>query len=202
MFVSFQRRVFQASNSFYPPPASQPPTKKYDRQSFVLVVSKNDDVLKFLKVHLNRYFSHVVVHKSYTEGFFALNERNFDLAIVQANPKYHPTMEFLRKIGTQHRDVPSIVIDPDAETTCENYPGPVVVDVISPPFNLDQLHLAIRRALNLRSDLKALHEALPPRSNVGELVRGTEDSTLNKSEEKTSGLLSRIRKALKEEFME
>ena len=41
------------------PPMSRPPTKVYDRDSNVLVVDESDEVLRFVKIHLNRYFSHV-----------------------------------------------------------------------------------------------------------------------------------------------
>jgi DNA-binding NtrC family response regulator len=167
--------------SFYPPPSSISPTKRYDTQSQVLVVSKNDDILKFMKVHLNRYFSHVEVHKSYTEGFEALGAKVFDLAIIQANPQYNPTMLFLKRMGTQHRSVPVIVVDPHAESTPESYPGPVVMDVITPPFNLDQMHIAIRKALNIRASLRSLDETLPPRSNIDAIVRGANDAALSES---------------------
>jgi DNA-binding NtrC family response regulator len=183
--------------SFYPPPSSIPPTKNYDRQSQVLVVSKNDDVLKFLKVHLNRYFSHVEVHKSYTEGFEALGAKAFDLAIVQANPQYNPTMTFLKRMGSQHRSVPVIVVDPLADSTPESYPGPIVIDVIVPPFHLDQLHIAIRKGLNMRSSLKSLDDTLPPRSNIGEIVRSGDNAELSKEH---VPLVEDVRSKLAEEF--
>jgi DNA-binding NtrC family response regulator len=185
--------------SFYPPPSSIPPTKNYDRQSQVLVVSKNDDVLKFLKVHLNRYFSHVEVHKSYTEGFEALGAKSFDLAIVQANPQYNPTMVFLKRMGTQHRGVPVIVVDPLADSSPESYPGPVVIDVIVPPFELDRLHIAIRKALNIRSSLKSLDDTLPPRSNIGAIVDSAQDAELSPEQ---AIMIENVRKKLAEEFGE
>lgn len=196
MFRNHKPQTMLSPSGFFAPPGSRPPTKAYDRLSHVLVVTKNDDVLKFMKVHLNRYFSHVLVYKSYTEGFAALKEKIFDLAIVQANPKLNPTIEFLRRMGSQHRDVPTIVMDLEAESTIENYSGPVVLDVISPPFDLDKLHLAIRRALSIRAQLKTLSDELPPRSNFAELIRGSETQ---KEGSKHGEIIESIRKTLKED---
>ncbi len=191
----FSRNVMTHQNptGFYAPPASRPPTRGYDRESFVLVVSKNDDVLKFLKVHLNRFFSHIVVHKSYTEGFAALKEREFDLVLVQANPQYKPTMEFVRRMGTQHRSIPIIIIDPELAAKPEDFPGPLVVDVVAPPFDLETLHNAIRRGLEARTPLKELNEEMPPRSNFGDIVRSPESTALSP---KSSALVEAIRGTL------
>jgi DNA-binding NtrC family response regulator len=194
MFFSHSSQKKQSPNSFYAPPSSIAPTHAYDRQSRVLVVSKNDDVLKFMKIHLNRYFSHVDVFKSYTDGFDSLGNAQYDLAIVQANPKHNPTMVFLKRMGSQHRSVPTIVIDPDTETTANQYAGPVVVDVISPPFDLDKFHIAIRKSLEIRADLKNLDEELPPRSNIGQLVRGSTKQIAPES--KHSTLIQKLRQAL------
>ena len=195
MFQRALSQLFSSHSGFYAPPASRPPTKGYDRESYVLVVSKNDEVLKFMKVHLNRYFSHVVVHKSYTEGFAALKEREYDLALVQANPQLKPTMEFLKRMGTQHRGVPVIVIDPELTSTAADVPGPLVVGVVAPPFDLDALHSAIRIALCARPDLKELHAELPPRSNISDLVRNTDADELPTN---SAVMIGAIRKKLGE----
>jgi len=195
MFQSKLPLLSPNHNGFYAPPASRPPTKGYDRDSYVLVVSKNDEVLKFMKVHLNRYFSHVVVHKSYTEGFAALKEREYDLALVQANPQYKPTMEFLKRMGSQHRSVPVVIIDPELTSKAVDFPGPVVVGVVAPPFDLDALHSAIRIALDARPDLKVLHTELAPRSNIGDLIRTVDDAELPP---KSAAMVASLRKKLGE----
>lgn len=195
MFQRILTKLTPGHSGFYAPAASRPPTKGYDRESYVLVVSKNEEVLKFLKVHLNRFFSHVVVHKSYTEGFAALKEREYDLALVQANPQFKPTMEFLKRMGLQHRSVPVIVIDPELKNTPSDFPGPVVVGVVAPPFDLNMLHAAIRVALDTRPELKELNIELPPRSNISDLVKAASVAELPP---KSAAIVATIKKKLSE----
>ncbi|NBX24419.1 MAG: hypothetical protein EBR52_10065, partial [Microbacteriaceae bacterium] len=40
------------------------PRRPYDRTSFILVVDDDDSLLKFFKIHLNKFFSRVIVVES------------------------------------------------------------------------------------------------------------------------------------------
>jgi DNA-binding NtrC family response regulator len=180
-------------------PTSRLPTKVYDRQSYVMVVSKNEDILKFMKMHLNRYFSHVGVTKSYTEGYNTLKGRDIDLVLVEVNKERMATFDWVRKVGTAHRTVPVIIIDPALQAAPSDFPQSLIVSVIAPPFDLDTLHTAIRRCLNIRASLRDLDALMPPRSNFGQLIQG---QAVVESDERTTALINAIRHHLTEEIVD
>ncbi len=200
MIRNIRQEFFMSPGSFHSRmPTSRLPTKVYDRQSYVMVVSKNDDILKFMKMHLNRYFSHVGVTKSYTDGYNTLKGRDIDLVLVEVNKERMATFDWVRKVGTAHRTVPVIIIDPALEATAADFPQSLIVGVLAPPFDLDSLHTAIRRCLNIRTSLRDLDALMPPRSNFGQLIQG---NAVVESDERMNELINAIRHHLTEEIVD
>ena len=183
------------------PPSSRPPTKAYDRVSYVLVVHEHDDILKFLKMHLNRYFSHVVVAKSAADGVTFLKQKEFDLIIAEANPSKKTNAELIKKAAIHWRDVPIILTEKTAEPTVnpEYYSHNFVVNIVSEPLDMDKLHMAIRRALNTRALVKKLATAIPPKSAIGTVARSAGTVSLPPD---IRSLVSEIQTKLNEEILD
>ena len=190
---------FQGSLPPLSQPPSRPPTKMYDRQSQVLVVSKNEDILKFMKMHLNRYFSHVQVNKSYSGSYALLKQKSVDVVIAEATREFKPTMEFVKKVGQHWRTTPVVIIDPASDLKPEEFSQGLVVSVIAPPFNLDVMHMAIRRCLNLRSSLRDLDTLVPSRTDLAELIRSENPP---ETHEEALTLIKTIRKLLTEDIID
>lgn len=185
-----------------PPPSSRPPTKNYDRQSFVLVVDESDDVLKFMKMHLNRFFSHVVVAKSAADGIAFLKQKEFDLVITDAQPHKKSNLELLKKIASAYRRVPVVLLhERGAETHAADWYQPIlVVGVVEKPVDLDPFHVAIRRALNLGPHLRDLDGQLSSRIGIGQAVYHPEPAM--KLNERATQLIEKIREKMREEFLD
>ena len=184
-----------------PPPSSRPPTKTYDRLSYVLVVDESDEILKFMKMHLNRYFSHVAVAKSAVDGLAHLKLHDFDVIIADCAPAKKANADFLKKVAAAWRQIPIILTDqePYHDIVPEKFTFNVVIDIVKKPFDLDAFHVAIRRALNMRASLRELATLVPPKSGLGQCVRGADISTLGLRE---AALVADLRTRLSEEIVD
>ncbi|MCA2960715.1 MAG: hypothetical protein IOD12_10715 [Silvanigrellales bacterium] len=184
-----------------PPPSSRPPTKTYDRQSFVLVVDESDEILKFMKMHLNRYFSHVVVSKTAADGLANLKQKEFDVIIADCAPAKKANADFLKKAAAGWREIPIILTDqePFHDLVPEKFAFNVVIDIVKKPFDLDAFHVAIRRALSMRASLRELSTLLPPKSGLGECLRLKDIADLGPRE---ATLVADLRTRLSEEIID
>lgn len=198
-------RAEQASSTYggfqAPPSMSRPPTKHYDRVSYVLVLDETDEVLKFLKMHLNKYFSHVVVMKSGTDAAAALKAQAFDLVIADGAPSKKVNAEFLKKLAAKFRHVPVVLTKNEKAPPCTagDFPFLVIVDVVAKPFDLDELHVAMRRGLNMRKAVKDLATLLKPGLAIGKIIRTVQ---LTDKSDKRQVLVAEIRKKLAEEIID
>lgn len=163
-----------AGSSFISPPSSsRPPTKAYDRQSFVLVMDDDDSVLKFMKMHLNRFFSHVVVARTPADATTFLKQKEFDVIITDITPGKKNKLEFLKKVMIQWRKLPVVLLIEEQEADSAkiaDFPYLCVTGIVSKPMQLDPLHDAIRRALEVRVLLKELDQLVGPKQAIGEFV--------------------------------
>jgi DNA-binding NtrC family response regulator len=201
MMISRMMQSPQGGGFHAPPPTSRPPTKSYDRQSFVLVVDESDEILKFCKMHLNRFFSHVVVAKTAADGLTHLKQKEFDVIIADCAPAKKANADFLKKVAANWKQIPIILTDqePFHNLKPEKFLFNVVIDIVPKPFDLDTFHIAIRRALNMRTALKELAGIVSPKAALGEVVRLL---PLNKLTSPEAALVTEIRKRLTEHIAE
>ena len=190
-----------AASIFSVSPLSRPPTKSYDRNSYVLVMDTSVNVLKFMKMHLNRYFSHVVVSKTSSDACKWLKQKNFDLIIASAHAGRGSSADFLKKVSQNWRHVPMILtlnpgeddVDPVA------FDDILVVDSVTnpPELDMDHFHICIRRALNLGPSLKNLAEELPTKTGIGFSIYQVPPPGAS---DKVKNLVTEIRHRLSEEI--
>lgn len=195
-----KKNIFLSAAGFSAPPTSRPPTKIYDRQSFVLVVDEADDLLKFMKMHLNRYFSHVAIAKTATDGINFLKQRDFDL-IVADGTSARKANDLIKKVAHEWRGIPVVLTSEDPEKTgpASDFSHLLVVDVVKKPLDMDELHVAIRRALNSRAYLKELSEKLAARTPLGTAVHAKSFVTEDKD---ALYLINKIKERLEEEIID
>ena len=55
--------------------------QNYNRTSNILVVDDDDTLLKFFKIHLNKFFSKVIVVQNAKEAVETITEKDIDLVI-------------------------------------------------------------------------------------------------------------------------
>ena len=184
------------------PPMSRPPTKVYDRDSTVLVVDESDEVLRFVKIHLNRYFSHVHAARSVADALVHLKQKTIQVIIADAAPAKKSNADFLKKVAANWRQVPVVLTEGDGNeepATAEQFPHVVVVDVVQKPFELDSFHVAIRRSIAIAKSLRQLSDTLPAKAPIGETVRLAPEGELSDT---VKSLVIEIRKKLTEEIVD
>lgn len=184
------------------PPMSRPPTKVYDRDSNVLVVDESDEVLRFVKIHLNRYFSHVHAARSVADALVHLKQKTIQVIIADAAPAKKSNADFLKKVAANWRQVPVVLTEGDGNeepATAEQFPHVVVVDVVQKPFELDSFHVAIRRSIAIAKSLRQLSDTLPAKAPIGETVRLAPEGELSDT---VKSLVIEIRKKLTEEIVD
>lgn len=180
---------------------SRAPTKEYDRKSFVLVLDASDEILKFLKMHLNRYFSHIAVHRSGTDAYKILKEQSFDMIIAEGASPRKSISDFLKRLPLKHRQIP-VVMTRNADGppfTAGDFPAIFVSEVVDKPFAMDSFHVAIRRAMNIRAPLKELSALMDPAVAIGKVIRTAQLVDLS---DRRQALVADIRKCLTEEITE
>lgn len=204
MFRSFQQMDPGPRGSGFQsiPPMSRPPTKVYDRDSNVLVVDESDDVLRFVKIHLNRYFSHVHAARSVSDALVHLKQKTIQVIIADAAPAKKSNADFLKKVAANWRHVPVVLTEGDGideAATAEQFSHVVVVDVVHKPFDLDSFHIAIRRSIAISKSLRQLSDTLPAKTPIGDTVRHAPEGELSDT---VKSLVMEIRKKLTEEIID
>ena len=135
----------------------------YNRSSHILVVDDDDTLLKFFKIHLNKFFSRVLVVHSASDAMDALKEKEIDLVISDIRMPRIDGLQLLARIRAIDPDIPVILITGHADV-------PMAVgalrdgafDFLTKPFAADHLIAAARRALESRRlvlDNRRLREA-------------------------------------------
>jgi len=179
---------------------SRPPTKVYDRDSNVLVVDESDEVLRFVKIHLNRYFSHVHAARSVADALTFLKQKAIQVIIADVAPVKKSNADFMKKVASSWRHIPVVLTEGekgDSPATAEQFPHVVVVDVVEKPFELDSFHIAIRRSIAIAKSMRQLSDTLPVKAPIGETVRNAPEAELT---ENVRSLVSEIRRKLTEEI--
>jgi DNA-binding response OmpR family regulator len=74
------------------------PKSVYDRTSFILVVEDDETLLKFFKIHLNKFFSKVIVVKNAKEALDTIKEKSIDLVVSDFKMPKMDGIQLLRKV--------------------------------------------------------------------------------------------------------
>lgn len=145
---------------------------KYDRNSFILVVDDDNTLLKFFKIHLNKFFSKVIVVKNAKEAIESLREKTIDLVITDINMPRMDGFQLLKRVRKHDNAIPVLLIsgallDENEETLVLDADG-----YLRKPFSVDQLHDFIDQGLTKREKLKELAELLTDKKHLRNLVCG------------------------------
>ena len=130
--------------------------RDYDRESNVLIVDDDSTLLKFFKIHLNKFFSRVTVVESAKEALEAIKTKNIDLVLTDIRMPKVDGLELMTKIHKNHPDIPILLIsgepmNPEQQEIC------LMADGFLPkPFSVDELNDYICRGIDLRNAIKEL----------------------------------------------
>ena len=148
------------------------PKKPYDRTSYILVVDDDDTLLKFFKIHLNKFFSRVIVVTSAKEAIATLKEKEIDLVISDIRMPRMDGLQLMKKVRAHDPAIPMFIVS-GALLTDEQVEEVKEADgYLRKPFSIDDLHSFIDRGMQCRDLLKELNELVGDKKKLNDLVRG------------------------------
>ncbi len=155
------------------PPVSQQGKRAYDRTSYILVVDDDNTLLKFFKIHLNKFFSKVIVVKSAKEAIDTLREKEIDLVISDIRMPRMDGLQLLKRVRKHDPAIPMLMISGallsddqklSAEEDADGY--------LRKPFSVDDLHSFIEKGMQLRDKYKKLSEYLDDKKSFRDVLSG------------------------------
>lgn len=170
----------------------------YDRTSYILVVDDDNTLLKFFKIHLNKFFSRVIVVKSAKEAVQSLNEKEIDLVLSDIRMPRVDGIQLMRKVRRHDPSIPFLLISGALLSEEQTKQSDQADGYLRKPFSVDELHAFIEHGMTLREKYKRLAELLADRKLIRNLLQGkikiekalADQSHLGPAEE----LLSEIKK--------
>ncbi len=146
--------------------------QNYDRESYILVVDDDSTLLKFFKIHLNKFFSRVIVVKNAKEAILALKEKQIDLVISDIDMPRVDGFALMKKIKRKDLTIPVLLISgaflvEDKESLLKEADG-----YLRKPFSIDELHQFIQEGMEKRNHLSRLLSIVENQRNLKKLLAG------------------------------
>ncbi len=144
----------------------------YDRESYILVVDDDSTLLKFFKIHLNKFFSRVIVVKNVKEAVHTLKEKQIDLVISDIDMPRVDGFELMKKVRRKDLAIPVLLISGaflqhDKEEMVKEADG-----YLRKPFSIDQLHSFIQHGMEKRARLAKLLAIATNQKNLKKILQG------------------------------
>lgn len=144
----------------------------YDRTSYILVVDDDNTLLKFFKIHLNKYFSKVIVVSSAKEAIETLADKEIDLLISDIRMPRVDGLQLMKKVRKHDPAIPILLISGALLTDEQGGKKDEADGYLRKPFQVDELHDFIRHGIELRDQYKRLSECLTDKASFRDLLKG------------------------------
>ncbi len=154
-----------------PPAGNQ--KRNYDRTSYILVVDDDNTLLKFFKIHLNKFFSRVIVVKNAKEAIDTLREKEIDLVISDIRMPRMDGLQLMKRVRKHDPSIPMMMISGGLLSEDETKIADEDADgYLRKPFNVDDLHAFIEHGMVLRDKYKKLASFLADKKIIRDILRG------------------------------
>ena len=157
------------------PDAAESATGKliYDRLSYILVVDDDDTLLKFFKIHLNKFFSRVIVVRNAKEAVETLTSKDIDLVVTDVRMPRVDGFQLMRRVRRHDAAIPVLIVSgallsPEQQQAADDDSD----GYLRKPFNVQELHEFLDRGMALRGNYKRLAELLPSNKVLRDVLRG------------------------------
>lgn len=145
-------------------------TKAYDRTSYILVVDDDNTLLKFFKIHLNKFYSRVIVVPSAKEAIQTLKDRTVDLVISDIIMGRLDGFGLMKKVRNYDPSIPVFLVsgallDEQQQEAVDSADG-----FLKKPFSIEELHSYIDQGLKIRAIFRELYELVPEKKKFQRIV--------------------------------
>ena len=147
--------------------------RTYDRTSYVLIVDDDDTLLKFFKIHLNKFFSKVIVVPNAKAAIDTMREKEIDLVITDIRMPRMDGFQLLKKVRNFDAAIPVVLVSGALLTDEQVAEAEEFADgFLRKPFSVDELHSTIDTGIKRRENLKRLAEFLPDNKALLSVLKG------------------------------
>ncbi len=117
-------------------------------QARILIIDDDKEMLKFLKIHLNQFFSNITICSDSKEALRLIKTEPFDLILSDiVMPKLNG-LKLLKEIRVNKKDLPVILISGYSnESNKRNAQKYDINEIIEKPLDLKKLYFTIRNEL-------------------------------------------------------
>jgi len=153
--------------------STNPSKRAYDRTSWILVVDDDDTLLKFFKIHLNKFFSRVLVVRNAKEAIDTMREKEIDLVISDFRMPRMDGLQLMKRVRKHDAAIPFMVVtgamlsDEEKKLCEEDADG-----YLKKPFSVDELHAFIDNGMKLREQYLKLLALIPDKKHFRDLISG------------------------------
>jgi DNA-binding NtrC family response regulator len=145
----------------------------YDRNSYILVVDDDNTLLKFFKIHLNKFFSRVIVVKNAKEAIEAMRVKDIDLVISDIRMPRMDGLQLMGRVRRHDGGIPVMLISGGLLTDAELAVAETEADgFLRKPFSVDDLHAFLDKGMAMRGKYVRLGEFLQDKTQIRKLLVG------------------------------
>jgi DNA-binding NtrC family response regulator len=150
----------------------------YNRESYILVVDDDQTLLKFFKIHLNKFFSRVIVVKSVREALITMKEKQIDLVISDIRMPKTTGLQLIKKVRNHEPTIPVFLISGALLTEDQIQEVDLYADgFLKKPFSVDELHSFIERGLSFRGVYQEMDQLINNRKFFVDFLKKKHDLT-------------------------
>ncbi|SMF72873.1 response regulator [Pseudobacteriovorax antillogorgiicola] len=161
--------------------------RTYNRTSHILVVDDDDTLLKFFKIHLNKFFSRVIVVKNAKEAIETLKDKEIDLVISDIKMPRMDGIQLMKKVKNHDPSIPVFLVSGALLNETQQTAIDTKADgYLKKPFGIDELHDFIDRGIQVRDAYKELLDIIQDKKKFLELIQGKRQLRFIKDEEQRS----------------
>jgi CheY-like chemotaxis protein len=144
----------------------------YDRESYIMVVDDDQTLLKFFKIHLNKFFSRVIVVSNAKEAIDTMKTKQIDLVLSDIKMPRVDGLQLMKKIRNQDASIPvylisGTLIDDEMQTMIDEYSD----GFLKKPFTVDEIHAFIDSGIKKREVLKELALLIDDNKKLLKLIK-------------------------------
>ena len=149
---------------------NQSPKRAYDLESNILIVDDDSTMLKFFKIHLNKFFSHVAVVENGKAALDSMKERPTDLVLTDVRMPKIDGIELLKKIRKLYPEIPVLLISGEPMSDEQQNIVSTADGFLTKPFSVDELNEYITSGVDLRYAMKELATHLKDPKKIREAI--------------------------------
>ena len=145
-------------------------SRPYDRNSFILIVDDDNTLLKFFKIHLNKFFSRVIVVENAKQALDAFKDKEIDLLLTDIRMPKTDGFQLMQKVRKAHPGLPILLISGEPMNSEQEKLLKSADGFLTKPFTVDQLNDFINHGMELRQTLQELTNKMKNPKKIRELL--------------------------------